>query len=116
MKTVKIKFVGYWKDFDPNTQLIYHILKKHYDVQICDDPDFVICTIAHPLYGYCSYPQVRILDCGENYTPDFNLVDYAISRYPIEFQDRHFYLPGCISAAWDCMKPALTAKRSAMNI
>ena len=41
---------------------------------------------------------MRILDCGENYTPDFNLVDYAISRYPIEFQDRHFYLPGCISA------------------
>lgn len=99
MKKIKIKFVGYWEGFDPETQIIYQFLKKHYDVSIVDDdPEYIICTIGGSLYEYCDYPQVRVLDCGENYTPDFNLVDYAISRYPIEFQDRNFFMPGCVSA------------------
>ena len=36
------------------------------------------------------------MDVGENYIPDLNLVDYAISRYPILLLDRCFFHPGCI--------------------
>ena len=97
MKTVKIKFVGVCPGFEPDWMDLYKILKKHYDVQIVeDDPDYIICDAFEPYYDYCGYPQVRIMVNGENYIPDFNLVDYAISRYPISFQDRNFYLPGCV--------------------
>ena len=100
MKDVKkIKFVGYWKDFDYSKQLIYQILTKHFDVKIVDDPDYVICNIfAHP-YEYCRYPQVRIMNVSENYIPDFNLIDYAICSYPIQYDDRSFYKPAFVDTS-----------------
>lgn len=97
MKTVKIKFVGHCDGFAPDWSQIYNILVKHYDVQIVEeDPDYILCDIFDEQeFNYCQYPQVRIMECGENYIPDFNLVDYAICRYPLQLGDRNFYLPGC---------------------
>ena len=97
MKTVKIKFVGKWGGVTPENNTICYWLKKNgYDIQLSDDPDYIICDVFGPqLYEYCKYDQIRILETGENFTPDFNLVDYSISRYPIQFGDRNFYLPGC---------------------
>lgn len=96
MKTIKIKFLGFWEDFNPEEYTFFQIMKKHYNVEICDDADYLICSIWGTKYDYCNYPQVRIMFSGENYVPDFNLIDYAISHYPVKFLDRHFYLPGCI--------------------
>jgi len=96
-KTVKIKFIGKENGFEPDWSCIWNVMVKHYDVQIVeDDPDYIICDIfGTPPYEYCHYPQIRILENGENYIPDFNVVDYAISRYPVHLYDRNFYLPGC---------------------
>lgn len=102
MKTIKVKFIGFWESFDPNEYQFFQAMKKNYDVQICDDADYLICSIWGVKYDYCKYPQVRILFSGENYMPDFNLVDYAISPYPISFLDRHFYLPNCIDKYHRC--------------
>lgn len=97
MKTIKINFIGTFPNFEPQISMVYKILKKHYDVQIADDPDYLICDIfGDNPYSYCGKPQVRILENGENYVPDFNLVDYAVSRYPIQLFDRNYYLPGCV--------------------
>ena len=100
MKTVKIKFAGKWEGITPEHNSICYWLKKNgYDIQVTDDADYVICDVLGKYhYEYCRYPQVRIFECGENVTPDFNLVDYAISRYPIAFGDRNFYYPGCTMA------------------
>lgn len=97
MKTVKIKFVGKWEDITPENNTICFWLKKNgYDIQVTEDADYIICDVfGKPPYEYCRYPQVRIFECGENIIPDFNLVDYAISRYPVQLGDRNFYLPGC---------------------
>ena len=96
-KTIKIKFVGNPLVFEPQWSDIWYAMEKNYDVQVVeDDPDYIICDIfSVPPYEYCNYPQIRILVNGENYIPDFNLVDYAVSRYPVQLQDRNFYLPGC---------------------
>lgn len=96
MRSVKLKYVGFWDDMDPKQEFIYRILSKHYRVEICEDADYIICGCFGRPYDYCKYPQVRIMMVGENYVPDFNLVDYAICRYPIDFFDRCFYLPGCM--------------------
>ena len=97
MKTVKIKFTGKWAGITPEQNTICYWLKKNgYDVQVTDDADYIICDVlGEKQYEYCGYPQIRIFESGENITPDFNLVDYAISRYPIQFGDRHFHYPGC---------------------
>ena len=97
MKTVKIKFAGKWQGITPDQNTVCYWLKKNgYDVQVTDDADYIICDVLGEYhYEYCSYPQIRIFESGENVTPDFNLVDYAICRYPIQFGDRNFYYPGC---------------------
>ena len=98
MKTIKIYFDGFWKEFVPEESLILKILQKHYDVIITEKPDdaeYVFCSIFGREYQYCRYDQVRIFLSGENYTPDFNLVDYSICPYPIEFLDRCVYKPVC---------------------
>ncbi len=100
MKKIKIKFVGL--ETHKNIQYIngvlledtwlYKTLDRNFDVEISDNPDYVICSCFN-LYEYCQYPQIRIMYSAENYVPDFNLIDYAISNYPLEFLDRNFYLP-----------------------
>ena len=109
MKKIRINFTGLniRSTFDPHNNPILDILKKHYEVEICDDPDFVICGVLYP-GGYWSngvfdkyvmdYPCVRIMIEGENYVPDYNLVDYSVSPYPIEYFDRNFYFPCGVEA------------------
>lgn len=97
MKTVKIKFVGKWDGITPEDNVVCYWLKKNgYEIQVTDDADYIICDVfGKTPYEYCQYPQIRIFESGENVSPDFNIVDYAVSRYPISFGDRNFYLPGC---------------------
>ena len=100
MKKVKINFVGCDEKFNKQDNLIYTVLTANgYDVEISDEPDYIVCICDYwedTPYEYCKYPQVRIMHSGENYIPDFNLIDYAISPYPIQFGDRNFYLPTCV--------------------
>lgn len=97
MDTIKVNFVGKWNGITPEGDVVCHWLEKNgYKVEVSDNPDYIICDIfGNPPYQYCEYPQIRIMETGENFTPDFNVIDYAICRYPIDFQDRCFYLPGC---------------------
>lgn len=104
MKKIRVNFTGLSirSAFDPYNNPILDLLKKHYEVEICDDPDYLICGVLYT-DGYFSNGVfekfvndsggIRILLDGENYTPDFNLVDYAICQYPICYLDRNFYLP-----------------------
>ena len=108
-KKIRINFTGLSirSTFDPNNNPILDILNKYYDVEVCDNPDFVICGVLYP-GGYWSngvynkyildYPCVRIMIEGENFVPDYNLVDYSICPYPIEYFDRNFYLPCGVEA------------------
>lgn len=100
MKKIKIKYEGFWKGFDENKFFITEILKKYYDVEICADADYIICSVFG-FYDYLGNDKIRIMFSGENYIPDFNLVDYAISVYPIDFLDRHFSFPGLVLEKMD---------------
>ena len=45
MKTVKINYACESDDFNREQNLIYDLLKINgYDVQISDDPDYIICA------------------------------------------------------------------------
>ena len=97
MKTIKLKFVGFWQGVIPQNTLLWRTLSKHFRVELSDKPDYIICSGYDLHMGFAKYPQVRIFSSGENFAPDFNLVDYAISNYPIEFQDRAFCMPQLLS-------------------
>ncbi len=91
MKQIKIAFSDFWDVFDPEDNFITDALRKHFEVRISEDPDFVFCSI----FGrkYLKYDCARIYYTGENIAPDFNLVDYGMGFPEISFYDRYLRLP-----------------------
>lgn len=108
-KTIRINFTGLSvrNGFDPNHNPIVDMLRPHYNVEICDDPDYVFCGVLYPHGSFIgglyheyilSYPKVRIMIQGENLVPEYNLVDYSICQYPVKYLDRNCYFPCGIEA------------------
>lgn len=90
-KNIKIKFV----DFAPNEKkfctFLTNILSKYYKVEISDNPDYVFFGLNS--HNHLDYDCIRILFCGENFCPDFNIADYAIGLEYMTFRDRYIRFP-----------------------
>lgn len=91
MKTVKIKFSGMGGRFNPNNNFIINTLKKRYDVELSDQPDYLFYSVISA--DYLNYNCVRIFYTAENLVPDFNICDYAIGYHNIGFEDRYMRYP-----------------------
>lgn len=95
LKTIKLNFGFFWKEFDNNNNYFIRLLSKRYNVVISDDPDFYIFT--HPYYNgkkdYLQYKCHRIFFGYENVRADWNICDYVFDsdysdnprhkRYPL---------------------------------
>ena len=90
-KKIKIQFTDFWDVFDANDNFIMDALRKNFEVEISDEPDFVFCSI----FGrhHLKYDCAKIYYTGENIIPDFNLVDYGLGFQDISFYDRYLRLP-----------------------
>lgn len=91
-KTVKINFCNFYNGFNPEENFLTNALKKNYEVEISEKPDFLFCSIFgnENLKGDDS---VKIQYIGENVSPDFNFYDYAIGCDYITFEDRYLRFP-----------------------
>lgn len=91
MKTIRIKYVDFWPNFNYESDPIYCILKKEYDVELSENPDYVI----YSTFGkeHLGYDCIKIFYAGEEQCPDFNICDYGIGFDYITFGDRYFRLP-----------------------
>ncbi len=94
MKTIKIKYLDWWPGFDPLKYSIHQVLSQRYQVELSDEPDYVICSVYSK--EYLKYDCVRIFYTGENVTPDFNQFDYGIGFDNIMFRDRYANIPNYI--------------------
>ncbi|MBQ6569460.1 MAG: hypothetical protein IJL87_04315 [Clostridia bacterium] len=93
MKTVKINFAGFWGSFKKDDNLFVRLLRKHFNVEISDNPDFVICSNRGEPFEYMKYDCVRIMFMGENMSPDFTVFDYCIGFDFLQFGDRYMRMP-----------------------
>ena len=91
MKKIKINFVDFWDSFDYHNFYIYKILNKKYNVEISDNPDYIIYS-SHG-YKHLKYNCIRIFFTIENIRPNFNHCDYAIGFDYINFEDRYLRCP-----------------------
>ena len=106
-KHIKIDYVDFWPGLDKETFVFTNVLRKYYDVEISESPDYVFCSCFGGSSDHFKYPgAVKILYLGENIVPDFNLYDYAIGFNYIEFEDRYIRLP-LYALYTDSIKPAL---------
>ncbi len=92
-KDIHIKFIRFWPGFNEKDNFIVNILRKYFNVNFSDNPDYVFCSVFGQPYEEVKYDCVRIHLNGENYTPDFNLHDYAISYNELSFGDRYIRYP-----------------------
>lgn len=88
--TLKIHFSDFWVGFKPEFNSFILFLKKYFDVELSNSPDFLI----YSAYGnkHLSYDCIKIFYTAENIRPNFNYCDYALS---FDFLDhpRHLRLP-----------------------
>lgn len=91
-KTIKINFLDFWEGFDTYNNIFYKILKEDYNIQISDEPDYIICSVFGN--NYLQYPKsIKIFFTGENITPNFSLYDYCIGFDYLTFSDRYIRFP-----------------------
>lgn len=93
METKKIKFVNFWPDFDPENNIFVSALKKNFDIEFSEEPDYVFCSCFGIPYEYLKYDGIRIFYAGENISPDWNTIDYALGYDPMNYNDRYLRLP-----------------------
>lgn len=93
MKTIKINYVDYHKDYDFREDLIYRILSKRYNVQFSKNPDYVFYSCFGFEHLNISDDSVAIFVTGEDECPNFNLCDYALGFEHLSFGDRYMRFP-----------------------
>lgn len=90
MKKIKVKFIGFWAGFSDEDNIFINALKKHFDVELSDEPEYLFYSTFLPNeFDFALYDCVRIFFSGENASPDFNYCDYAISFDSITYNDRY---------------------------
>lgn len=90
-KKIKIKFVDFWNGFEQQSNDFLEALKKNYEVDISDNPDYLFYSGFG--FDHLKYNCIRIFFTGECITPNFNECDYAIAFDRISFGDRYLRLP-----------------------
>ena len=94
MRTIKVAYKDWWEGFCPEEYIYNEILSKHYNLEISEDPDYIFCSLYS--FDCLKYDAVRIFTTGDNYTPDFNIYDYALAFDYISFGDRYIRVPNWI--------------------
>lgn len=121
-KSIKIKFVCLDNQnannfvINKENNLITNILKKNFNVEFSENPDYLIYSD----YGYpgtiFKYNCVRIHWQQEYVVPDFNVCDYAIGSNHMQFGDRYFrVLPYTYYLTEDIIKKAQTKVEFSMK-
>ncbi len=88
---LRIKFSDFWKGFDVFDNFILQTLQKHYRVEFSENPDVLIYSSFG--INFLKYDCHRIYYTCENYRPDFNECDLALSfDYP-DYGGKNIRLP-----------------------
>jgi hypothetical protein len=91
LKTIKLKFVDFWEEFDTAQNMFTELLAEKYNIVISDEPDYIIYSVFG--FEHLKYEGIRIFYTGENIRPDFNTCDYAIAFDWLNFADRYIRFP-----------------------
>lgn len=93
-KKIKIKLVDGFEDVIGKDSYYYKKLEEKYDIELCDNPDFLLCSCFSG--ESLKYDCIKIVVMGENITPDFNLYDYAVGFDHLIYEDRYVRIPNYV--------------------
>jgi len=84
---LKINFSDFWPGFNYSDFIVYKILKKYYEIEISETPDYLI--FSDYSVNHLKYDCVKIRYSAENVRPDFKLADFHIG---FDYSDSPNYL------------------------
>jgi hypothetical protein len=88
---VRLDFCDFWPGFQKTGNFFYNLLRERFDVEICDQPDFLI--YADPgQHVHRVHNCVKIYFSVESFRPDFRECDYAFTCHYLD-DPRHLRLP-----------------------
>lgn len=90
-KTLKVWFVDFWLDMNkPQGNFFYEILSTKFSIEFSDKPDLLF----YSCFGneHLNYSCTRIFFSTENWRPNFEIADYAITFDYLE-DKRHLRMP-----------------------
>ena len=89
---LKLAFSDMWSNFVPQNNFFVELLSRRFQVELADQPDFLIYSCSAFGRRYLDYECVRIFYTGENERPDYLSCDFA---FTFDFSDdpRHYRLP-----------------------
>lgn len=92
-RKIRLDFCDFWPYFRKTDNYLYHLLSERFEVEICDQPDFLIYTVAGSTYKLQS--GVRIFFSGESDAPNFDECDYSVADLKLD-DPRHLQFPNYI--------------------
>lgn len=90
MRKIRVDFCDFGPCFSKTDNFLFKLLAVAFDVELCDEPDFLIYSSrsdAHHLHS-----GVRIFFSGESDMPDYRECDYSIASVKLD-DTRHLQLP-----------------------
>ena len=102
MKTINVKFTDLPSELDIENNYIVRLLKKHYNLNFTDEPDFLFyAAFGYDYQNYKDKQCVRIFLGGEPLVPNFNDCDYAMGHAPIQFADRYMQISTILASPFE---------------
>jgi hypothetical protein len=75
---VRLDFCDFHPGFSKTNNFFYNLLRERFDVEICDNPDFLIFSDPGQ-HIHRVHNCVKIYFCVENFAPDFREYDYSFT-------------------------------------
>jgi alpha(1,3/1,4) fucosyltransferase len=87
---IKIDFIDFWGGFNKKDNFFYNLLIENFDVEISNNPDFIIYSVFGNQHQ--KYSCKKIFFTGENIAPNMGECDWAFSFDYLD-NDRCYRLP-----------------------
>jgi len=89
-KKIRLDICDFSANFSKTNNYFYKLLSERYDIELCDQPDFLI----YACYGHEHrlHSCVRIFFSGESDLPDFTECDYSVASAKLA-DPRHLQMP-----------------------
>ncbi len=93
-KKIRLDFCDFRYNFSKTDNFFFKLLMERFDVELCDQPDFLI----YSCYGHEHrlHSGVKILYSGESDRPDYRACDYSIACVKLD-DPRHLQWPHYVS-------------------
>lgn len=87
---IRLDFTDFYPGYPKTNNFFYHLLSERFQVDICDNPDFLI--YSHEGDHHKLYRCPKIYFTVESFRPDFRECDYAFTCFNLD-NPRHLRLP-----------------------